>query len=337
MGAQEHWSTTPSANATADAQVNLQENQAPSTLNDAVRAVMAQMKKTLGDIAGSLVTTGSATAFAVASNEVITALSDGLMVRARAHTASGSAPTLALDSTAAKAIKLAVGVAPHIGAMISGGIYTFTYYSADDVWILSGGPAINKLVGETITWNGTGLPPLCLWEDGSAVSRTTYAALFAAIGTTFGSGDGSTTFNVPDSRGRVDAGQDDMGGTSANRLTNQSGGLNGDTLGATGGSETHTLATAESGQKAITAAPVAISDPGHTHLATGANIAGNGTAFDANTGGSVGRITSLAVFSAALNTTGISAAFNLAGSSASSAHNNVQPTIIKNKVIFAGV
>ena len=46
-------------------------------------------------------------------------------------------------------------------------------------------------------------------------------------------------------RGRVVAGQDDMGGASANRLTDQSGGLNGDTLGDTGGSETHTLTTAQ--------------------------------------------------------------------------------------------
>lgn len=47
------------------------------------------------------------------------------------------------------------------------------------------------------------VPSGYLVEDGSAVSRTTYAALFAVIGTTFGSGNGSTTFNLPDSRGRV--------------------------------------------------------------------------------------------------------------------------------------
>ncbi len=53
---------------------------------------------------------------------------------------------------------------------------------------------------------------------GQAVSRTTYAALFNAIGTTYGAGDGSTTFNVPDLRGRVPAGKDNMGGTAGNRL-----------------------------------------------------------------------------------------------------------------------
>src|SRR5690606_30912733 len=86
---------------------------------------------------------------------------------------------------------------------------------------------------------------LFLMPYGQAVSRTTYSALFAKLGTTYGVGDGSTTFNLPDLRGRVAAGRDDMGGTSANRLTNQSGGLDGDTLGASGGSETHTLTEAE--------------------------------------------------------------------------------------------
>lgn len=74
---------------------------------------------------------------------------------------------------------------------------------------------------------------------GQAVSRSTYAALFSAIGTTYGVGDGSSTFNVPDLRGRVVAGQDDMGGTSADRLTGLTGGVDGDVLGGTGGSQTH--------------------------------------------------------------------------------------------------
>lgn len=53
--------------------------------------------------------------------------------------------------------------------------------------------------------------------DGSAVSRTTYDALFAAIGTTFGSGDGSTTFNLPDLRGEFPRGWDDGRGVDTGR------------------------------------------------------------------------------------------------------------------------
>ena len=57
-----------------------------------------------------------------------------------------------------------------------------------------------------------------LKANGAAVSRTTYAALFAAIGTTFGVGDGSTTFNVPDLRGEFIRGWDDSRGIDSSRI-----------------------------------------------------------------------------------------------------------------------
>lgn len=72
--------------------------------------------------------------------------------------------------------------------------------------------------GILVPYAGSSAPSGWLLCDGSAVSRTTYAALFAAISTTYGVGDGSTTFNVPDLRGRIPAGQDNMGGTAAGRL-----------------------------------------------------------------------------------------------------------------------
>jgi len=62
---------------------------------------------------------------------------------------------------------------------------------------------------------GANAPASWLLCYGQAISRTTYAVLFAEISTVFGSGDGSTTFNVPDLRGRVPSGKDDMGGTAA--------------------------------------------------------------------------------------------------------------------------
>ena len=57
-----------------------------------------------------------------------------------------------------------------------------------------------------------------LKANGAAVSRTTYAALFSAIGTTFGSGDGSTTFNIPDLRGEFVRGWDDSRGIDSGRV-----------------------------------------------------------------------------------------------------------------------
>lgn len=96
-----------------------------------------------------------------------------------------------------------------------------------------------------VMWYGfTSAPTGWLECDGTAVSRTTYAALFAVIGTTFGVGDGSTTFNLPNQARRVLVGR---GGSGTGTL--------GSTLGSTGGAETHALVTAEM--------------PAHTHTYTG--------------------------------------------------------------------
>lgn len=99
--------------------------------------------------------------------------------------------------------------------------------------------------GSISPFAGATAPDGWLFMYGQAVSRATYAALFLAIGTTFGAGDGSTTFNLPDARGRVLFGKDDMGGTPANRATTGGGGLNGAALGAVGGSEAVTLSAAQ--------------------------------------------------------------------------------------------
>lgn len=75
---------------------------------------------------------------------------------------------------------------------------------------------------------GASAPAGYLMCDGSAVSRTTYADLFAAIGTTYGSGNGSTTFTLPDLRGRTPVGSGNDG-TAANSATRTLGSAGGDT------------------------------------------------------------------------------------------------------------
>lgn len=106
-------------------------------------------------------------------------------------------------------------------------------------WSLNGP---KERVGVTIEGNTSSAPAGYLDEDGTAVSRTTYAGLFQEISTTYGTGDGSTTFNVPDTRGRVTINVDG----SANRITSAStNGTNADTLGGVGGAESHTLAVSE--------------------------------------------------------------------------------------------
>jgi len=96
--------------------------------------------------------------------------------------------------------------------------------------------------GSIMPWagsNSANLPAGYLRADGSAVSRTTYASLWEVCGTTYGSGDGSTTFNLPDLRGRVPVGIDDMGNGDAGRLTI------GQTLGSGGGQEEVALTVVE--------------------------------------------------------------------------------------------
>lgn len=172
--------------------------------------------------------------------------------------------------------------------------------------------------GAVSPYAGASEPTGWLFCRGQTISRTTYAALFAAIGTTYGAGDGSTTFTLPDLRGRVVAGQDDMGGTSANRLTGLSGGVDGDVLGAAGGAETHTLTEAQLAA--------------HRHLtvvdATNTNIlptASNSIIKSRSSGGDGNYVLESSTSEPTFGRTSVT------GSGA--AHNNVQPTIILNYII----
>lgn len=93
--------------------------------------------------------------------------------------------------------------------------------------------------GVMFDWATATAPRGYLACAGQPVSRVRYAALFAAIGTAYGAGDGLLTFTLPDFRGRVAVTLDNLGGTSANRLP----GAN--TVGGTGGAATHAMTAAE--------------------------------------------------------------------------------------------
>lgn len=96
-------------------------------------------------------------------------------------------------------------------------------------------------IGSIKMFSHVTVPSGWLTSYGQAVSRTTYALLYAVIGTVWGVGDGSTTFNLPDLRGRGIHVSDTNGGAAANRLNAlSSGGVNG-TLGSVGGEQSHTL------------------------------------------------------------------------------------------------
>lgn len=85
------------------------------------------------------------------------------------------------------------------------------------------GSYLASLSGLVMMFGGAAAPAGWLLCDGAAVSRSTYAGLFAAIGTTWGVGDGSTTFNVPDLRGRAPIGVGTGAGLTARALAAQVG------------------------------------------------------------------------------------------------------------------
>ena len=105
--------------------------------------------------------------------------------------------------------------------------------------------------GTLIDFAGASIPGGFLLCDGRAVSRDTYSALFNAIGTTWGAGDGSTTFNIPDFRGRTSIGVDGTAGRMPADLSD---------LGESGGSSAVTLSIAQLAEHNH-----AISISSHTH------------------------------------------------------------------------
>lgn len=191
----------------------------------------------------------------------------------------------------------------------------------------SGTVALTSLVppGTMIAYAGSSAPTGYLLCDGFAYSRSTYAALFAVIGTTYGSGDGSTTFNVPDCTGRVVAGKE----ATATRLTTAGGGVDGGTLGATGGTQSITLTAAEQASMPVTATVAGTGTGTITSPATPVNTSGEGSNF-----GTIQAATGQAVY-AASGTVSVTITGTATGTATGSggAHKNVQPTLIANWII----
>lgn len=167
-----------------------------------------------------------------------------------------------------------------------GGVLPYAGATSPTGWLLCSGQTIGNV------------------GSGADFTSADYETLFDLIKSYYGNAgtevwaDGDTVL-LPDLQGRVIAGKDDMSGTSANRLTDQTGGIDGDVLGDTGGHETHTLLQSEM--------------PSHSHNAWGNGIQNGGTNGSYGDGGNQNVATS--------------------STGGDQAHNNVQPTIILNYII----
>lgn len=123
--------------------------------------------------------------------------------------------------------------APYLGQVIFETDTAQMRYWDGTVW----NNALGAPVGSVQTYAGSSAPTGWLLCAGQAISRATYSDLFTVLSTTYGAGNGSTTFNLPDLRGRTVFGKDDMGGSAASRLTSGNSGITATTLGAAGGDE----------------------------------------------------------------------------------------------------
>lgn len=200
------------------------------------------------------------------------------------------------------------------------------------------------LSGSIVIFAGSVAPEGWLLCDGSAVSRETYASLYSVIGDSYGSGDGSTTFNLPDLTGRV------LIGSSSSHPAASSGGEEEHILSASEIHE-HTHSVGQHGH----ANNITVSTPVLTHEITqavfkynapgatekGAN-GSNFTAWNGTTSTNATRTTNVAVADhPATNCTVDSSvddcdAFNTSSVGLSDAHNNMQPYITLNYIIYAG-
>lgn len=204
---------------------------------------------------------------------------------------------------------------------------------------------MSEPAGIIMPFAGTVAPQGYLFCDGSAVSRTTYATLYAVIGDTFGAGDGSSTFNVPDLSGRVPLG------------VSQS-----HALGTTGGSETVTLTESELPAHVHEvpqhghANTITATTPAFSHSITqpvfkynkpntggqGGSLSGPTASYNSTNTATATRSTNVAVSAHAAAACTMSgsvsnaAAFDSNTEGGSLAHNNMQPFIAMTYIISTG-
>ena len=339
------WSQTAANNATSDSSINWREGMAPSAVNDSARAMMAAIACFRDDMSGKLVTSGTSTAYTLSSNQNISSgLIDGFSITFRINVINGTPVTLNVDGTGAKPVKYNSTDLP-AGFLQLNTPYSATYFTSLGQWVMQNVPSFGSIFSSVLTGvcidyfdsvapagyvmasgRSIGSASSGATERANADTKNLYLFLWNTIGglaVAGGRGSGATAdFNankalsLPDLRGRVTIGQDDMGGTAAHVITNFSAIF----PGATGGSQNHSLTANENGAHSHTA-----TDQGHTHPYTDYHPASTGGA--GGSGFLVGGSTS-----ADTTSTGY-ANIVVSTSGSGSGHNNIQPSMVVTKII----
>ena len=284
---------------------------------------------------------GTATALTLSPPQGVGTLAAGAVLRFIGGTKTTGAATVDVgDGNGAKPLRRPDGKPLGPGDILAGQIVAICYNGSE--WRMAASPTSQlRVVGEVVDSAGGALPDGFIWAAGQNVLRSQYTALHAlasAAGYPYGSGDGSTTFGVPDLRGRVVVGKDNMGGTAAGRVTSGNSGIAGATLGAVGGDE-------RSQQHNHTA-----TDAGHSHTGSASNgghvhtypVIGGGGGLSGPTNSATGTVRSSTgtsdpggahshTFGTAIGAASISIANALAGGS-----QNMPPALVLNRMIYAG-
>jgi microcystin-dependent protein len=235
-----NWNEADASNSAA-APDGAPEGMAPSGLNDVLRAHQGAIKRWY-DWTIPKTTAGTSTAYTLTYTVAPGALVDGMTHLVQFHTANGNAPTLNVNALGAIPLQYySAGAWRAVPAALfdTETICRVAYNASAGAYRLLM-PGRGE-TGDVIPTARSTAPAGYLLCFGQAISRTDYVGLFTALGTTFGVGNGSTTFNLPDFRGRVAAGKSDMGGSDAGNLTG------GGVLGAALGGQTNTASTTVSG------------------------------------------------------------------------------------------
>lgn len=330
QGAFYQWSRTAATNGSVDPSVNWSEGMAPSSVNDSARAMMARLAEWRDDNSGLLTTGGTSTAYTVTTYEGLTSVpTDGATLVVTFHTTNGASPTLVADGGTTYALQTQAGTAVTASSLIGGRAYRLRFSLSNTAWLLEGAYAVPVAVPVgTVTPYVATTAPTTDWKlaDGSCISRTTYAALFAITSTTYGVCDGSTTFGLPDLRGRTVFGYDP--GNATGRMTGFGGNPSAAALASVGGSQFHVQTLAELAAHGHSAESD-VSDPGHSHVIYGPS----GSIQNAGTVGGTGNIEGGLGHTSGGSFTGITVATTVFGAGGSAAMPIANPGMVLNYII----